>query len=248
MVERDDRRAALATFFVQGALSAGETIRLGDDAAHHARVRRLVSGQMVRLTNGAGTVAAAELMAVGRGELEVRLTDTELVPRSRSIHVRVPIADRDRMLWLAEKATELGIATWQPVRFRRSASVSPRGEGPAFAAKVRARMIGALEQSGGAWLPDQLREAELGDVHLPEGAIGLVLDQNGAPILQQLARKPRDVAIVLGPEGGMEPAELELLVASGWRSVRVAFTILRFETAALAAVAIARATTLTEEP
>jgi len=247
-VERDDRRTALAAFYVPGALSAGETIRLGESAAHHARVRRLVLGQTVRLTNGAGTVAAAELTAVGKSELQVRLTDAELVPRPGSIHVRVPIADRDRMLWLAEKATELGVATWQAVRFRRSASVSPRGEGPALAAKARARMIGALEQSGGGWLPDQLPDAELGDVHVPEGAIGLVLDRSGAPILQQLADGPRNVAIVLGPEGGMEPAELELLTASGWRSVRVASTILRFETAAVAAIAIARATTLTEEP
>lgn len=247
MVERDDTRPALATFFIDGALSASDSVCLGEGAAHHARVRRLVAGERLWLTNGIGTLAAAELVKLGRNELQARVIQTERVPPPTPIHLRVPIADRDRMLWLAEKATELGIASWQAVRFRHSASVSPRGEGPAFAAKVRARMIGALEQSGGAWLPKVSGDVELGDINLPSGATGVVLDQHGAPILREVAAARDEVAIVLGPEGGMEPAELELLLARRWRSVRLAPTILRFETAAIAAVAIARAITLDEE-
>lgn len=246
MVERHDR-AALATFCVEGPLVAGEIVRLGEDAAHHARVRRLAPGEGVRLTNGAGTRASAELTAVNKSALAARVLEAESVPRPAAIHLRVPIADRDRMLWLAEKATELGIASWQAVRFRRSASVSPRGEGSPFVARVRARMIGALEQSGGGWMPAILPDAEPSTLELPRAAIGLVLDRTGAPLLPALAGESGEVAIVLGPEGGMEPDELELLVARGWRSVRLAATTLRFETAAIAAVAIARATTVTED-
>lgn len=248
MVERSDR-ASIATFFVDQALVAGEVVTLGEDAAHHAHVRRVSAGATIRLTNGAGVRAAATLaLPDSRRDVAARVAETELVARPAPIHLRVPIADRDRMLWLGEKATELGITSWQSVRFRRSASVSPRGEGPAFAQKLRARMIGALEQSGGAWLPEVLPDVRLDQLNLDQSYSGFVLEARGAPILSELGDRAGSVAIVLGPEGGIEPDELELIVARGWRSVRVAPTTLRFETAAIAAVSIARAITLTQEP
>lgn len=248
MVERNDR-ASVATFFVDGTLVGGEVVTLTDDAAHHARVRRIPPGATIRLTNGAGTRAVAELVQPsGRRDVAARVTETESVAPPTPIHLRVPIADRDRMLWLGEKATELGITTWQAVHFRRSASVSPRGEGSAFAQKLRARMIGALEQSGGAWLPEVLPEVSLEQLALDHSHAGFVLDSHGAPILSALSGPTAAVAIVLGPEGGLEPDELQLLGARGWRSVRLAPTMLRFETAAIAAVSIARAITLTQEP
>lgn len=248
MVERSDR-ASVATFFVDQALVRGEVVTLSEDAAHHAHVRRISPGATIRLTNGAGARAVAELVQPsGRRDVEARVAETESVARLVPIHLRVPIADRDRMLWLGEKSTELGITTWQAVHFRRSASVSPRGEGTAFAHRLRARMIGALEQSGGAWLPELLPEVSLEQLALDQSHAGFVLDAHGAPILSALGGPAGAVAIVLGPEGGLEPDELELLDARGWRSVRLAPTTLRFETAAIAAVSIARAITLTQEP
>lgn len=247
-MERSDR-ASVATFFVDGTLAEGAVLALGENAAHHAHVRRISAGATIHLTNGAGARAVAELVLPGgRGDAGARVAETEFVPRPPAIHLRVPIADRDRMLWLGEKATELGITSWQSIRFRRSSSVTPRGEGPAFAQKLRARMIGALEQSGGAWLPDVLPDVAVEELALDPSHSGLVLDAAGAPILSGFRPATRAIAIVLGPEGGAEPDELELLGARGWRSVSLAPTTLRFETAAIAAVSIARAITLTQEP
>src|SRR3954466_11271603 len=108
------------------------------------------------------------------------------------------------MLMLAEKAVELGASAWGPVVYRRSRSVSPRGEGDGFRDKLRLRMIGALEQSGGAWLPALHAEMELDDA-LAEasGAAGVLLDVAGQPLiaLRDGVRPP--VAIALGPEGGL---------------------------------------------
>ena len=243
---RNDR-SSVATFYVDAPLVAGETVALGESAAHHAHVRRLAAGNSLRLTNGMGIRASAELVAAGRNGLAARVIETESVPRPAPIHLRAPIADRDRMLWLGEKAAELGITTWQTIRFRRSSSVSPRGEGEGFRSKLRARMIGAIEQSDGAWLPEILNDVEPGELQMPVGAMGLVLDRCGSPILSAIAAIRAGVAIVLGPEGGLEPDELELLTARGWHSVRLASTMLRFETAAIAAISIARAATLTED-
>jgi 16S rRNA (uracil1498-N3)-methyltransferase len=245
VVERNDR-ASVATFLVDAGLPASDVVRLSERAAHHARVRRLVVGDRVWLTDGAGTRGDAELTVVRQNQLEARILGTETVGAPRAIHLLAPIADRDRMLWLAEKVTELGIASWQAVRFCRSASVSPRGEGAAFGAKLQARVVGALEQSGGTWLPKLLGEIDADEIQIPPGTTAFVLDKAGAPILPELAATTGDVAIVVGPEGGIEPDEAELLARQGWRSVRLASTTLRFETAGIAAVALARASTLTE--
>ena len=163
-MERDDR-PPVATFFVDAIARAGAVATLDDAAAHHARVKRLEVGDAVRLIDGAGHVGVgADCRDCGVARWTCRSSASTSVAPQPAIHLRVPIADRDRMLWLAEKATELGVTTWQGVRFRRSASVSPRGEGAAFGEKVRARMMSALEQSGGAWLPAILPDAALSDV------------------------------------------------------------------------------------
>jgi 16S rRNA (uracil1498-N3)-methyltransferase len=163
-----------------------------------------------------------------------------VVPPPPAIDLFVPVADRDRMLWLAEKATELAIASWHPVRFHRSRSVSPRGEGPSFADKVRGRMIAALEQSAGAWLP--AIHPEIGLESLPAlVAAGqrLLLDVEGVPLLQQ--RERGAASLIVGPEGGLEPDERSRLIHDGWIPVSLAPTTLRFETAGIAATAVLRA-------
>jgi 16S rRNA (uracil1498-N3)-methyltransferase len=250
-VERDDRSpvAPAASFFVDGGnFSPGSDATLGEQAAHHARVKRLAMGDAVRLTDGMGHRASGIIHDIRRAAIVVGVHDVEKVERPAPIHLCAPVADRDRMLWLAEKAAELGITTWQSVRFRRSMSVSPRGEGEAFANKIRARMVSALEQSGGAWLPEVLPDATLDSVATlefsgNEASAHIVLDASGAPmrsIVDEIAIG-LPPTILVGPEGGMETDETAALRASGWRSASIGQTTLRFETAGIAAIAIVRA-------
>src|SRR5262245_60506822 len=108
MVEHDGR-APVATFFFADALVSGETATLGEAATHHARVKHLSTGDPVTLTNGCGSLAAGRLGTVRRDSVDVIVDDVQSVPRLAPIHLCVAIGDRDRMLWLAEKCTELGI-------------------------------------------------------------------------------------------------------------------------------------------
>jgi 16S rRNA (uracil1498-N3)-methyltransferase len=244
MVEHHGR-APVATFFFADSLVEGGTARLGEGPAHHARVKRLSTGDPVALTNGSGDVALGRLGTLRRDSVDVIVDEVRKVPRPAPIHLCVPIADRDRMLWLAEKGTELGISSWQPVRFHRSASVMPRGEGKAFAAKTRARMIAAIEQSRGAWLPELKPEVNVDDLGRGDGQLRILLDVQGPPLLSVVPLGARrEVVLLFGPEGGMEPTEMELLTSTGWRSARLAPTMLRFETAGIAAVAVLRAASL----
>jgi len=247
-VERDDR-PAVATFFADAPLVRGARVSLSDAAAHHARVKRLEIGDAVRLTEGRGTIGLGTLVELRKNLGEVLIKDLQSVRSQPPIHLRVPIGDRDRMLWLAEKAAELGVTTWQGIRFRRSMSVSPRGEGPAFAEKIRARMISALEQSGGAWLPEILPDAAIGSIAVPAArAERILLDALGDPPAID-ARLPggAEPMILFGPEGGVEPDERDALVSDGWRLTRLASTTLRFETAGIAAVAVVRAVQMAQE-
>ena len=242
-MERADR-TAVATFFAAEPLVVGGTVTLSDEAAHHIRVARVAVGECVALRDGAGRAAVGTLVKVSRNSALVDVSETSEISRPAPIHLLAPVADRERMLWLAEKATELGMTSWRPVIWRRSKSVSPRGEGPTFQAKVRARMTSALIQSGSGWLPDMFPEATV-ERALAAAPLGtrILLTKDGEPIAGVPMHTP--VTIALGPEGGMEPAERDLFIGAAFLPVKLGSSTLRFETAGVAAVAIAAASQAT---
>lgn len=234
-----ETQATLATFLAADELVAGRTATLGESEAHHARVRRIGIGEAVQLLDGVGGIARGVLIKLSKTQAVVRVDDVDRAEPLPEVHLMVPIADRDRMLWLAEKATELGIASWRPAMWRRSRSVSPRGEGVSFQAKVRARMASALTQSRGAWLPALHPDATLDRAiaAAPTGA-RFLLDPSGEPLLSQSMSAP--ITLAVGPEGGVEPEERDALIAAGFVPASLGSTTLRFETAAIAALAITR--------
>jgi len=219
---------------------AGGTITLAEEAAHHIRVARVGIGECIALRDGAGNAAVGTLVKVSRSSALVDVSETSELPRPAPIHLLAPVADRERMLWLAEKVTELGLTSWRPVLWRRSKSVSPRGEGSTFQAKVRARMTSALIQSGGGWLPDVFPDAtvERAIAATPLGT-RLLLVKDGEPIARVPMRAP--ITIALGPEGGIEQTERDSFMGAAFLPVKLAETTLRFETAGVSSVAIAAA-------
>jgi len=242
MVEQRDR-AALAAFFCQDPMAAGHTVVLGEGEVQHARVRRIGIGERVRLVDGAGAVATGTVVRLTKAQASIDIEAVDRVEPGPVIHLMLPVADRERMLWLAEKATELAIFSWRPVMWKRSRSVSPRGEGVTFQAKVRTRMLSALTQSGGAWLPVLYPDAtpDRAIASAPSGARWL-LDSEGEPAPNVPVTAP--ITIAVGPEGGVEREERTLLTGAGFVPVRIAPLTLRFETAAIAGLAIARAALL----
>lgn len=232
--------SVVATFFVESKPEVGAVVALSEAAARHAQVRRIPVGDELRVVDGAGTIGYGTLASLSKRGGEVAVVANDQVIRPVALTLIVPVAERERMLWLAEKATELAVTNWQPVMFARSRSVSPRGEGEAFERKVHARMVSALEQSGGAWLPKAHDVRSLDDAMARcAGAERYVLDQSGVPMPGFAPFGATAVAV--GPEGGIEPNELGLLLARGWRAASLGGSVLRFETAGVAAAAIIRA-------
>jgi 16S rRNA (uracil1498-N3)-methyltransferase len=240
VVERADR-PAVGTFHAPGTW--GAVVELGEAPARHAMVKRLAVGDPVRLSSGDGRRASGVIAEVAKRHLRIEVdpASVETVPPPAHVELWAPVGDRERMLLLAEKAVELGVSAWRPIVYRRSRSVSPRGEGDAFREKLLLRMVGALEQSGAAWLPARHAEAELEDaLRDAAGVAGILLDAAGDPLLalRETLRPP--VAIALGPEGGLEGDERARFAAAGWRSASLGANVLRFETAGIAALALVR--------
>ena len=241
-LDREGVAAGRPNFVTTEPFAVGATCVLDEHAARHMRVLRLDAGAVVGVRDGQGHVGAGQLVRLTKTQAYIEISDVDVIAPLPEVHLLVPVADRDRMLWLAEKACELGCTSWRPVLWRRSRSVSPRGEGLAFQQKVMARMTSALAQSEGAWLPQPFPEATLERALLaaPPGD-RLVLEPAGAPMVGPAAAALQEpIVLAIGPEGGIEADELEALMAAGFRPVRLGPTILRFETAAVAALAIAR--------
>jgi len=240
-VDRRDR-SSIASFFRAEPCAADDMIDLAGDALAHALVRRIETGDAIRLVGGLGTVAVGSVVDVTRRQVRVNVVSVEQVQQPSPLEILVPVADRDRMLWAAEKCVELQVTAWCPVRWARSQSVAGRGAGDRFAERVVSRMRSALEQSGGAWLPTVRPEVGASDAlrNVPSGHQRILLTAAGDPLTKVL--QEGDVSLAVGPEGGLETRELEEAVTNGWVLASLGSSMLRFETAIIAGAAVVRAT------
>jgi 16S rRNA (uracil1498-N3)-methyltransferase len=220
-----------------GPFTVGDTVTVEDAATHHLRVRRATMGNAIALYDGAGAIAEGQLTLLTTHRAVVSIAAVRHVDAPPPVHLLMPIADRDRMLWLAEKVTELGLTSWRAVRWRRSRSVSPRGEGPSFATKVHARMCAAVEQSGNPWLPTIEPDLDPADAAAVVPGARYLLTAGAPPMTGPLTTP---VTLALGPEGGIEPDEAALFERSGFLPVSVGAHTLRFETAGVVALSLVR--------
>ena len=245
---------SLHRFFVTAPLPAAATggwpVPLSDADLHHlAHVLRLAPGSRVVLAGPDGRVAEAVLREMGPGGVTADVGE----PRPGARHPRVALAQgltrRERMELAIAKSTEIGVAEIIPVAFARS--VVRLDEGRARARVERWGRIAeeAAKQSQRAEVP--LVRDTTGLAGLIEAARGfdVVLvpweeDAGAAPGIGQAleaagAAADPSVLVVIGPEGGLEASEVAALEAAGARRVSLGDTILRTETAAVVATALA---------
>jgi 16S rRNA (uracil1498-N3)-methyltransferase len=240
VVERSARAAAV-TFYSPDPFVAGGAVTLGEDEAQHARVIRIGTGECVELRDGRGNAARGTLSRIAKRNLTVDVLETWTIPDLPPVHMIVPVADRDRMLYLAEKCTELGATSWRPVIWRRSRSVGPAGDGPSFQARLKGRMASALTQSRGGWLPEVHPSAPVprAIAAAPDGTRILLDGDAEQSLIGMTLTAP--VVVALGPEGGLDPKERDELVEGGFQPASLVGATLRFETAGIAGLALVRA-------
>jgi 16S rRNA (uracil1498-N3)-methyltransferase len=221
-----------------GTAGQGDRCRVSEEEAHHLRVRRAADGETVELRDGAGLVGRGRLASLTGGwEVEVVQARREKLPPALTLAVGA--GDRDRFVWLVEKAAELGVTRVVPLETERTAGVASRIRGGQIE-KLRRVAVETLKQCGAAWACEVADPMSLEHfiATVPEGA-RWVADARGAAGPAGLDSEP--VTIVIGPEGGLTGDEIDRLRTAGYLAVTMGPFTLRFETAALAAAAFVAA-------
>ncbi len=231
-----------STLFCEGLGDAGpgDTVSLASQEVAHARVLRLTAGEPVLITDGRSRRWVAELTRTGRHDVACRLLESRPAPPPWPVSLWAPVGNRERSLWLVEKAVELGAASIRFVELERSRSVTDAGRSPGFLERARRRAIGALTQSGGAVLPRLIGPQELDEaLETREGGeTAWLADPEGAPFHDVVGSAAWDGAIwMVGPEGGLSAGEGRRVREAGFGMVSLGPRTLRFETAAVAGLA-----------
>ena len=234
----------MAHFYLDEQL---ETAEVGDrvsisgtEARHAVTVSRLGVGETVSIGNGAGLVVTGAIVTAEHTELAIEVATVELEPRREpAIFLAQALAKGDRDELAVQAATELGIDGVIPWTAARSIS---RWEG-AKIAKGRDRWTAVVrestKQSLRGWIPDVLDLVTTKQLaRMSEGARMLVLEPTAELALGDVEPDGRDIVLVVGPEGGISPQELDALAAAGASVVRLGTEVLRTSTAGPAALAV----------
>lgn len=237
-----------APLFLVGAgalqsVTTGDVVRLdGPEGRHAATVARLGHGEELLLADGSGRVVRGRVTGVGKGELDVAIEDvTDEAPSQPAFTLVQALAKNDRDLLAVEVATELGVdevvpwaasrsvVVWRGDRAAKGHAKWTRTVQTASKQARRARVPGVAEQVDRRGVTDRIRAADL----------ALVLHEEATePLVSVDLPNDGEVLLVVGPEGGISPQELQAFVDAGARAVRLGSIVLRTSTAGAAALAV----------
>ena len=225
-------------FYCPESPVAGRLTICGDEAHHLARVRRVGVGEVVDLFNGRGGLWRAEVLELARDRVALRVIEAIAPgpPMACDLTLATALPKGDRVEWLVEKATELGVARLVPLVTARTV-VDPRA---GKLDRLRRRVVEAAKQCGRDHLMEIGEPVAWADlVRRHATPICLVAHPGGASA-PSWPRSGLDRAAILaiGPEGGFADEEIALARSADWVPVSLGSTLLRVETAGLAGAAV----------
>jgi 16S rRNA (uracil1498-N3)-methyltransferase len=228
--------------WIADEVSGNQAALTGHHAEHLSRVLRARVGQEFDIATST-SVRRGRIISIDESRVEFELGDEIPASAIPNVTIALSLFKFDRMEWAIEKCTELGVAQIVPVIARRTeahlaTAASKRWE------RWQRIAVQASEQSRRASppeirLPLKLKEA----LELP-GDRRIVLAESEKTVTLKDALQSSsagDVVLAVGPEGGWTDAEMEMFCGAGWISASLGSTILRAETAAIAALAVALA-------
>jgi len=231
----------LTRVYVDTALIPGSLVELPPDTASHlARVLRARSGDELILFNGDGREFNGAIESVRGSRVSASVGESRPVDRESPLAITLVqcVPRGDRMDFIVQKATELGVARIVPVLSQRSVVRLDKAQAESKAVHWRAVAVSACEQCGRNRLPEILPLTDLAHFLGVGGGdeTRLLLCPGEGLRLAELPR-PGAVTLLVGPEGGFADDEAEAAQAAGFRPLRLGPRVLRSETAGLAALA-----------
>ena len=236
---------------VDNELSVGTEIVLPEAQTHYLKhVLRLKPGAALSLFDGKQPFDFHALLTANGKKLGATIESVTAIETESSLSVELiqGLGRADHMDWMIQKTTELGVS-------RIALFNAERTQSPIKSAKLEKKMqhwrsvaISACEQSGRAIVPEITFLHNLEQTITPSnGNCKLLLDFSGDPLASALQQRQATaplagtpLVILLGPEGGLNSAEIELARKSGFTPVSLGPRVLRTETAAISALAIAQ--------
>lgn len=230
-------------FYYPPPLPCGTECELPPEAAHHAsRVLRLRVGDAVQIFDGQGNAMDATLHAV-EGK-RVVLTNLCPSPQIAKCRLRIVLAQalcsREKMDWVVQKATELGVAEILPIQTQRSVVRLVVNRADKRVRHWHHVALAACEQCGRNDLPGLKAPQDLGDWLRSLGngkGDRYILLPEGAGSLTRCPRPQDEVTLLVGPEGGFSAEEAKLAQQCGFVPIVLGPRVLRAETAAIAGIA-----------
>ncbi|MGD1023982.1 MAG: RsmE family RNA methyltransferase [Candidatus Sulfotelmatobacter sp.] len=230
--------------WIADEVSGDRAALVGEHADHLVRVLRARVGEDFDIATGQA-VRRGRITSATQDRVEFDLAEDIAAPASIEITLVLAIFKFDRMEWAIEKCTELGVSRMIPVIARRTDSH--------FAAASMNRVERwqriarqAAEQSRRTAPPEIAAPIKLSDVLNPTQALRIVLAESEEQTLLRDVLKSHasasEIILAVGPEGGWTEDELQSFQQAGWISASLGNTILRSETAAIAATAVVVAT------
>jgi 16S rRNA (uracil1498-N3)-methyltransferase len=226
-------------------LSEGEDeLILDEEESYHlGKVLRVQVGSSVEILDGRGSLAEAEIAQLDRRATRVKILGRKSIALPNPFfRMAVAMTKANRWEEIIRPLTEMGVGRITPLVTERTEGRIPSGKEKGKLAKWRKLAIEACKQSGNPWLPEidlPIRFGEL--LRDKESACFMAsLQSHSVKPLVEFERKPAKVLLVIGPEGGWTEDEENLAVENGANLFSLGSSVLRTETAALCALAVAR--------
>lgn len=225
-------------FLAETSFAVGLTVDLPAELLRHLRtVLRLPPGSEIDLLDGQGQIARAEVTA----EYQATVLSVRMEPPPRchlSLIQGVPKGEKLELV--LQKGTELGVNRFLPTPMTRSVGKLKADREQKRLLRWQKIIQEAARQTGQAHLPQLCLKPNFVSALAEEADLKLLLwEQSEVPLEQVLPdQPPRQVAVIVGPEGGVTTEEAETAIAAGYRAVSLGPRILRTETAGLAIMAI----------
>ena len=231
----------LTRIHVDAALAPGARVALPEAAAAHlVRVLRLQPGDACVLFNGDGHDYDARIDAIGKRGAGAEVLTARAVDNESPLRITLlqGIARGEKMDWILQKATELGIAEVLPVASERSEVKLDAARADKRLAHWRSVVVSACEQSGRARVPGVAAPQSLASALATGPAMpGYLLDPFADQAIAGLPAAMDQCTLAVGPEGGWSARDREQLLAAGFVGLRLGPRVLRTETAGIAAIA-----------
>jgi 16S rRNA (uracil1498-N3)-methyltransferase len=249
-IRRSANRVRLTRVFVAEELRPGSSVELPrETGAHLAKVLRARSGDEVVLFNGDGREFSGIVEKVQGSRVSASIGAARMIDRESPLQLTLVqcVPRGDRMDFIVQKATELGVVRIVPVLSRRSVVRLDQEQAASKQAHWRAVAVSACEQCGRNRLPHVEAPQPLLNYlgTLPPATAGgnlrLVLEPEHPHLTERGVRSVPRAEIAIGPEGGFAPEELEAFDLSAFARVALGPRVLRTETAAIAAIVVLQA-------